>query len=112
MKSTIVYININYLIRQALFKTVEVEHGLPGRLYNSVTKKVCSNQDDLMLGIIKDTHLFDATQKKLPKTPAVPYIGWHPVEDRMTTRMPYDVTKMSWGRKTRNTYGIPMDRKM
>jgi len=97
---------------KALFKTVEVEHGLPGRLYNSVTKKVCSNQDDLMLGIIKDTHLFDATQKKLPKTPAVPYIGWHPVEDRMTTRMPYDVTKMSWGRKTRNTYGIPMDRKI
>merc|ERR1712150_190799 len=96
---------------KALFKTVEIEPGLPERLYNSANKKVCPDQDDLIIGVIKDTHLFDATQKKLPRSWAVPYIGWHPVEDRMTTRMPYDVTAMSWGRKARLEYGIPSSRK-
>ena len=100
------------LLLQALFKTVEIEPGLPERLYNSANKKVCPDQDDLIIGGIKDTHLFDATQKKLQRSWAVPYIGWHPVEDRMTTRMPYDVTAMSWGRKARLEYGIPSNRKM
>ena len=91
---------------------MEVEHGLPDKLYSSVNKKICPNQDDLLMEIIKDTQIFDATQKKIERSPRVPYIGWHPVEDRMTQRMPYDVTTMSWGRKLRREYGIPSSRKM
>ena len=77
-----------------------------------MSNKVCLNQDDLMIGMIKDTQLFDATQKKLQLSWNVPYIGWHPVNDKMTTNMPYDVTAMSWGRKVRKEYGIPPARKM
>ena len=88
-----------------------MEYGLPERLLLDLSNKVCSNQDDLIQSMIKDTQLFDATQKKLQRSWAVPYIGWHPVEDRMTQRMSYDVTAMSWGRKTRREYGIPSARK-
>jgi len=96
---------------KALLKTVEVERGLPSRIYESISNKVCPNQDDIIPGLIKDTFLYDATQKKLQKSYATPYIGWHPVNDRMTTKMHYDVTAMSWGRKAKREYGIPSHRK-
>ena len=73
--------------------------------------EVCQNQDDIITGLIKDTFLYDATQKKLQQSYATPYIGWHPVNDRMTTKMHYDVTAMSWGRKAKREYGIPSHRK-
>ena len=76
-----------------------------------MSNKVCANQDDLIISTIKDTLLFDATQKKLRKSYAVPYIGWHPVNDKMTTNMPYDVTHYSWGRNVRDEYGIPPGRR-
>ena len=64
-----------------------------------------------MESLVKDTQIFDATQEKLKKSWAVPYIGWHPVEDKMSSKMPYDVTAMSWGRKVKREYGIPLARK-
>ena len=33
-------------------------------------------------------------QKLLPRDFRVPYIGWHPVEDKMTPRNLYDHTKV------------------
>ena len=36
----------------------------------------------------------DAVQKLLPRDFRVPYIGWHPVEDKMTPRNLYDHTKV------------------
>ena len=53
----------------------------------------------------------DDRQEKLKKSWAVPYIGWHPVEDKMFRKMPYDVTGISWGRKVKREYGIPLARK-
>ena len=89
-----------------------MEHGLPEKVYKSLSRKVCENQNDLIIGLLKDTQIFDATQKKIQRSWAVPYIGWHPVNDRMSTQMPYDVTAMSWGRRPRREYGIPPNRKM
>ena len=37
----------------------------------------------------------DAVQKLLPRDFRVPYIGWHPVEDKMTPRNLYDHTKVT-----------------
>ena len=64
-----------------------------------------------MESLVKDTQMFDATQEKLQKSWAVPYIGWHPVEDKMFRKMPYDVTSISWQRKVKREYGIPLARK-
>jgi len=36
--------------------------------------------------------MFDATQVKLPYNCAVPYIGWSSVNDKMTSRVPYEIT--------------------
>ena len=36
----------------------------------------------------------DAVQKLLPRDFRVPYIGWHPVEDKMTPRNLYDHTQV------------------
>ena len=67
-------------------------------------------QDDLVCNIIKDSQMFDATQAKLPYNCAVPYIGWNSVNDKMTSRVPYEVT-MSWQWRTRREFGIPIKRK-
>ena len=97
-----------------LTKTVEVgERGLP----EAITAKFASchsllpKQDDRIMDVIQETWLFDATQKILPRNPKPPYIGWHPVVDRMFRPMPYDHTVASWGRKMPREYGIPKQRK-
>ena len=36
--------------------------------------------------MLKDVYIGDAVQRKLPRNFAVPYIGWHPVEDKMRPR--------------------------
>ena len=97
------------ILFKVLLKTVEVEPGLPQKILDSTRTEICSN--DLIKSVVKDTHMFDATQTKLQKSWNVPYVGWHPVEDRMFRPMPYDVTAMSWGRKVRREYGIPLARK-
>ena len=90
---------------------MEVEYGLPARVLDSLSNQEYSKEHDLMENVVKDTQMFDATQKKLQKSWAVPYIGWHPVEDKMFRKMPYDVTGMSWNRKVKREYGIPLARK-
>jgi hypothetical protein len=81
------------------------------RLYHLIhfliLKKI---QDDQVCRVIKDTQMFDATQKKLPYNYCVPYIGWNSVNDKMSSRTPYEPT-MSWQFKTRREYGIPIPRK-
>jgi hypothetical protein len=54
--------------------------------------------------------MFDATQVKLPYNYAVPYIGWNSVNDKMSSRVPYEVN-MSWQYHTRREFGIPIRRK-
>ena len=54
--------------------------------------------------------MFDATQVKLPYNFNVPYIGYNSVNDKMTSRTPYEPT-MSWQFKTRREFGIPIPRK-
>ena len=55
--------------------------------------------------------MLDSVQKRLPRQIAVPYIGWHPVKDKMTNELPYDHTKVSWQRGVRRKCGIPAKRK-
>jgi len=64
----------------------------------------------LVCKLIKDTQMFDATQVKLPYNYAVPYIGWNSVNDKMSSRVPYEVN-MSWQYHTRREFGIPIRRK-
>ena len=93
---------------KVLLKTVQIEEGLPEKLVDAY--QTLPDHLDVQQ-VIKESQMFDATQKKLPRNVAVPYIGWHPVEDRMFRKMPYDVTTFSWGRNTRKEYGIPINRK-
>ena len=67
--------------------------------------------DGLAKNVLMESHVYDATQKKLPKNHAVPYIGWHPVEDKMHKKMPYAVDQISWNWGARRDYGIPEARK-
>ena len=62
--------------------------------------------------VIKDAYIGDAVQKLLPRNFRVPYIGWHPVEDKMRPRNLYDHTKASWGRSMPREYGVPNTRKV
>ena len=62
--------------------------------------------------MLKDVYIGDAVQKKLPRNWRVPYIGWHPVEDKMTPRKLYDHTVASWGRSMPREYGVPNTRKL
>lgn len=97
-----------------LTKTVEVgERGLPGTLTSKFDscRSLLPRQDDRIMDVIQETWLFDATQKVLPVNVKPPYIGWHPVVDRMFRPMPYDHTVASWGRKMPREYGIPKMRK-
>ena len=40
----------------------------------------------------------------------VPYIGWHPVNSKMSSKVPYEVTH-SYQRNMRREYGIPTKRR-
>ena len=62
--------------------------------------------------VIKDAYIGDAVQKILPRNWRVPYIGWHPVEDKMRPRNLYDHTVASWGRSMPREYGVPNVRKL
>lgn len=62
--------------------------------------------------LLKDVYIGDAVQRKLPRNFKVPYIGYHPVEDKMTPRKLYDHTVASWGRSMPREYGVPNPRKL
>lgn len=112
---TLFPMNYNLLTAKKLTKTVEVTEGLlPERVYDALDRIRHKGDVDheAIKNLILETQLYDATQKKLPRDFVVPYIGWHPVNDRMATKMAYDVTKVSWQRKLNAEYGIPQHRKI
>jgi len=96
----------------ALTNSVGVSE-LPDRVTESKDRigDVPSNLSENIQRIIKTCFVGDATQKLLPKNPAVPFIGWHPVESKMRPRNQYDWKAMSWGRNPPRTYGIPTKRR-
>ncbi|CAB4065378.1 MRPL37 [Lepeophtheirus salmonis] len=106
------YFPVNHQLDLAknLTKTVELDVGLPSRLIQSVEKTSLSEEAlSSVEDMIKETQMFDAIQKKLPFNYKVPFIGWHPVNDRMSSKTPYPVT-MSWQYKEARKYGIPLPR--
>lgn len=98
---------------KCLTNTVEIEQGLPKSLQDKIDSidGVMPQGEELMHRILKDSRVFDATQKKLPKNVAVPNINWNPVLDRMHRPLPYEEGDFSWGYNTRVEYGIPLGRK-
>jgi len=95
----------------ALTNSVQVQN-LPERI--SRTKEELSDhpqQDARLRRLIKTCFAGDATQVKLRKQTAVPFIGWHPVESKMRPRNQYDWKAMSWGWTPPRTYGIPEERR-
>ena len=100
---------------QLLLKTVQLDQaggrGLPERLVTAAESISIPDDDSMVRQSLMESHVFDATQQLLPRNVAVPYIGWHPVEDRMFRKMPYAVDKFSWGRNMPREYGIPGLRK-
>ncbi|XP_040568328.1 large ribosomal subunit protein mL37 [Lepeophtheirus salmonis] len=106
------YFPVNHQLDLAknLTKTVELDVGLPSRLIQSIEKTSLSEEALASVeDMIKETQMFDAIQKKLPFNYKVPFIGWHPVNDRMSSKTPYPVT-MSWQYKEARKYGIPLPR--
>ncbi len=96
---------------KVLFNAVEIEDGLPARVEEAVTEEeAIPGQEEAVASMVREHCMFDSTQRMLPKRVAVPYIGWHPVLDRMYRSMPYEVT-MSWQRNERRIYGIPRGRR-
>ncbi len=91
--------------------SVELEKGLPKKLEASNSQNLLPNLDVLTRNILYETHISDATQKKLPRNVAVPNINWNPVRDRMHRSLPYPDGDFSWGRSVRLEYGIPKSRK-
>jgi len=96
----------------ALTNSVGVDR-LPDRVIETKEKidPVSPRLSESIENIIKTSFAGDATQKILPKNPAVPFIGWHPVESKMRPRNQYDWKAMSWGRNPPRTYGIPTERR-
>jgi len=98
---------------KVLTNSVQIEEGLPKNLSEKIAKvgDILPQSEEIMKSILLDSRVFDATQTKLPRNVAVPYIGWNAVVDRMHRPNPYEQGDFSWGRKTRREYGIPNNRK-
>jgi len=97
---------------QAVTNTVGVS-SLPTEILNKYNQtQVSSNLENRFETIIKSCYVGDATQRLLPRDFRVPYIGWHPVESKMTPRRQYDFEAFSWGRNMPREYGIPNKRKL
>lgn len=96
----------------ALTNSVGVDR-LPDRVLETKEKldPVSSSLSESIERIIKTSFAGDATQVLLPKSRAVPFIGWHPVESKMRPRNQYDWKAMSWGRIPPRSYGIPTQRR-
>jgi hypothetical protein len=94
-----------------MFKTVEIREDLPDQITSSIPdREILPGQDVAVESLIRESCMFDATQKKLPLQVAVPNINWNPVIDRMHRSMPYEVN-VSWQRRVRKQYGIPRTRR-
>lgn len=95
----------------ALTNTIPVAQ-LPNRIIETKNEiKDPPKMNTSLQRLIKTCFVGDATQKRLPKDPNVPFIGWHPVESKMRPRNQYDWKAMSWGRNPPRTYGIPTPRR-
>ena len=91
---------------------MEIKTGLPSAIEDQFAKckDVIEDQDEVIRDLLLESCVLDCTQKRLGKIIRVPYIGWHPVNDRMTSKVPYEVTH-SYQRGVRREFGIPEDRK-
>ena len=70
-----------------------------------------SFQDEHVQNFIKESILFDATQRKLPKRIKHPYMNWNPVIDKMNRPLPYEPkATYNWG--FAREYGIPIKRRL
>jgi len=98
---------------KSLTNTVEIQEGLPTTLLEKIASidGIMPYSEALMMRILQDSMIFDATQTKLPKNVFVPHIGWTPVIDQMNRPLPYPEPKFSFGRNVRREYGIPNTRK-
>ena len=87
---------------------------MPAAIMEKVERQSRQTKDINMRieNVIKDAYIGDAVQKLLPRNWRVPYIGWHPVEDKMRPRNLYDHTVASWGRSMPREYGVPNQRKL
>jgi len=86
--------------------SIQIE-ALPHRTVHST-----STSEARLSTLIKNAFIGDALQKMLPRNFKVPYIGWHPVESKMTPRNQYDWQAFSWGRHLPREYGVPNSRKL
>ncbi len=89
---------------------MEIREGLPLKILEKVQENLIQSEDRLVEDVVRETLLCDSTQKLLPRKVATPYIGWHPVNDKMHSPVPYPVTH-SWGRVMPREYGIPTARR-
>ena len=87
---------------------------MPGAIMENVERQSSKTKDinTRVETVIKDAYIGDAVQRILPRNWRVPYIGWHPVEDKMRPRNLYDHTVASWGRSMPREYGVPNQRKL
>ncbi|TRY73787.1 hypothetical protein TCAL_01941 [Tigriopus californicus] len=97
----------------SLTKSMVCAEGLPARVQAATpVAPVFDEQDRRIQDVIRESFMFDATQKKLPRLVAVPHIGWTPVVDQMNRPLPYPTDKVSWQRRVKADYGIPMLRRL
>ena len=91
---------------------VEIQEGLPKALMDriGVVDDLMPESEEMAQQILKDSKIFDATQRLLPKNVFVPNIGWNAVLDRLNRPLPYPDPDFSFGRKVRREYGIPIAR--
>ena len=107
---------LGFLLRllplQCLTNSVELQSGLPSAILDRLPEceNVLPDQDEAIKDLLCETMILDCTQRKLPRRVHVPYIGWNPVNDRMTSQLPYEV-KYSYQRNMPLEYGIPVARK-
>ena len=93
-------------------KAVELEpDSLPKRIYSTMDKlEFPFNEEDAIKRVLYETFLCDANQERLPKRMRVPYKGWHPVNSKMTSKVPYEV-KFLPKKFDRVRYGLKKQRK-
>jgi len=86
---------------------------MPDRVSQAVSQTSLPPESKYRLEtLVRDAFIGDAEQALLPRNWRVPYIGWHPVESKMTPRNLYDHTKNTWGRKMPREYGVRNTRKL
>ncbi len=95
----------NYQLHQVLSMTNSIVPG-PGLPFD--IPKV--EQDETKIAsLVKESFICDAWQKKLPRRIRVPFTGYHPVNNQMASKVPYEV-KFLYQRGEPTRFGIPVRR--